>query len=259
MISSSDSITADHQPEHGTSSRSRRIVLFGFNKKLKWSTFINYNARSHILLTSGTHSSLLLLPQLCLKIHHSLTQITYHPLPTLSTLTSPLSAPPTSTLTIFYQLLHLFFIIQPHSLCTQQLLNGVRMLLLLSNQTALLGQTNYLLLPLLLAVLSSPIHCVFFATLPLLVLCSQPLGSVPLSSLCTKVETMPQLRTTVPSLFSQFLAKFLRSRFISSFHYILTHTTYCILFSLDSALPTQPKLFSTALTSGIKPLTPRNI
>ena len=50
----------------------------------KWSIFINYYARSHILLTSGTHSSLLLLPQLCLKIGHHLTQITHHPLPTLN-------------------------------------------------------------------------------------------------------------------------------------------------------------------------------
>ena len=80
VIRSSDSIAAIHQPEDGTSSRPRGIVLFGFKAKLKWSIFINYYARSHILLTSGTHSSLLLLPQLCLKIGHPVTQITYHPL-----------------------------------------------------------------------------------------------------------------------------------------------------------------------------------
>ena len=136
----------------------------------------------------------------------------------------------------------------------------MRMLLLLSNQTALLGRINYLLLPLLLVVLSSPIHCVLLSTLLFLVLCSRSLGSVPLSSLFTKVETVPHLQTTVPSLFSQFPAKFSRSTLISSFHNIFTHTTCSILFSLDSALPTQPKLFfSTALTSGIRPLTPRSM
>ena len=132
--------------------------------------------------------------------------------------------------------------------------------MLLSNQTALLGLTNYLLLPLLLVMLSSPIHCVLLSTLPLLVLCSQPLGSVPLSSLFTKVETMPHPQTTIPSLFSQFLAKFSRSTFISSFHIIFTPTTCSILFSLDSTLSTQPKLFYfIALTSGIRPLTARSI
>ena len=84
MIDSSGSITATHQLEHGISPRPKGIVLFGFKGKPKWSIFINYYARSHILLTSGTHSSLLLLPQLCLKIGHHLTQITHHPLPTLN-------------------------------------------------------------------------------------------------------------------------------------------------------------------------------
>ena len=86
--------------------------MFGFKGKLKWSIFINYYARSHILLTSGTHSSLLLLPHLRLKIGHHLTQITDQPLPTLSTPTSPLSAPPFSTLTILHYRLHLF--LTPH-------------------------------------------------------------------------------------------------------------------------------------------------
>ena len=257
MIDSSGSIAATHQLEHGTAPRPKGIVLFGFKRKPKWSIFINYYARSHILLTSGT---LLLLPQLRLKIGHPLTQITHHPLPTLSTPTSPLSAPPFSTLTILHHQLHLFLTPHPHFLCTQQLLNGVRILLLLSKQTALLGRINYLLLPLLLVVLSSPIHCVLLSTLPLLVLCSWPHGSVPLSSLFTKVETVPHLRTTVLPLFSQFPAKFSRSMFISTFHNIFTPTTYSILFSLDSALPTQPKLFfSTVLTISIRPLTPRSM
>ena len=187
VIGSSDSITATHQLKHGTSSRSRGIWLFGFKAKLKWSIFINYYARSHILLTSGTPSSLLPLPQLRLKLGHPLTQI-------------------------------------------------------------------------LLAVLLSPIHCVLLSTPPLLVLFSRPLGSVPLSSLFTKVDTMPHPRTTIPSLFSQFLVMFLRSTIISSFHNIFTPTTCSILFSLDSALPTQTKLFfSTALTNGIRPLTPRSM
>ena len=64
----------------------------------------------------------------------------------------------------------------------------------------------------------------------------------------------------VPSLFSRFPAKFSRSMFISSFHNISTPTTCSTLFSLDSALPTQPKLFSsTALTNGIRPSTPRSM
>ena len=104
-----------------------KAVLFGFKGKLKWSIFISYYARSHILLTSGT---LLLLPQLRLKIGHPLTQITHHPLPTLSTPTSPLSALPPSTLTILHHPLHLFLIAHPPFPCIQQLLNGARMLLL---------------------------------------------------------------------------------------------------------------------------------
>ena len=107
-------------------------------------------------------------------------------------------------------------------------------------------------------VISYP--CVLLSTPPLLVLFSRPLGSVPLSSLFTKVEIVPHPRTTVPSLFSQFLVKFSRSMFISSFHNIFTPTTCSILFSLDSTLHTQTKLFfSTALTSGIRPLTPRSM
>ena len=69
-----------------------------------------------------------------------ITQTTHHPLPTLSTPTSPLSAPLPSTRIILHLLLHLFLIQHPPSLWTQQLLNGARMLLLLSNQTALLGR-----------------------------------------------------------------------------------------------------------------------
>ena len=46
-----------------------KAVLFGFKGKLKWSIFINYYARSHILLASGTHSSLLLLLQL--RLHEN--------------------------------------------------------------------------------------------------------------------------------------------------------------------------------------------
>ena len=66
--------------------------------------------------------------------------------------------------------------------------------------------------------------------------------------------------STVTSLFSPFPAKFSRSKFISSFHNIFTPTTCSILFSLDSALTTQPKLFfSTTLTSGIRPLTPKSM
>ena len=126
--------------------------------------------------------------------------------------------------------------------------------MLLSNLTELLGWTNYILLPLLLAVLSSPIHCVLLSTLPLLVLCSQPLGSVPLSSFFTKVETMPHPRTTVPSLFSQFLATFSRRMFISSFHNIFppplnllyplqsrfcpSHSTQTLLHCLDRCYKT---------------------
>ena len=37
--------------------KAQRNVLFGFKTKLKWTIFINYYARSHILLTSGTHPS----------------------------------------------------------------------------------------------------------------------------------------------------------------------------------------------------------
>ena len=59
------------------------------------------------------------------------------------------------------------------------------------------GPTNYLLLPLLLAMLSSPIHCVLISTLPLLVQCSRPVGSVPLASLFTKVEAVPHPQATV--------------------------------------------------------------
>ena len=63
-----------------------------------------------------------------------------------------------------------------------------------------------------------------------------------------------------PISLSQFPAKFLRSTFISNFHDIIMLTTCSILFSVDSALPTQPKLFfSTALTSGIRPKTPRSM
>ena len=144
-------------------------------------------------LISGTHPSSLLLPQVPLKIEQNLTKITHHPLPTLSTPTSSLSAPPPSalTLTIFYYPLHLLLIPHLPSPCVQQLLSGTRKLFLRSNQTALLGQTTYLLLPLLLAALSSPINCVPLSTPPLLVLFSRPLGSVPLSSLFTKVETEP--------------------------------------------------------------------
>ena len=142
VIGSSGSITATHQLKHGTSSRPKGIVLFGFKGKPKMECFHQLLCTSHILLTSGTHSSCLLLPQLHLKIGHPLIQITHHPLPTLSTPTSPLSAPPFSTLTILHYRLHLFLTPHPHFLCTQQLLNGVRMLLLLSNQTALLGRIN---------------------------------------------------------------------------------------------------------------------
>ena len=149
--------------------------------------FIHYYARNHILLTSGTHSSSLLLPQVPLKIGQPLIQITHHSLPTFSTYNTPLSAPPPSALTISHHPPHLLI---PHlpSPCIQQLLTSSRKLLLPSNQTALLGPTTYLLLPLLLATLSSPIHCVPLSTPPLLVLFSGPLGSVPLSNFFKKVR-----------------------------------------------------------------------
>ena len=67
-------------------------MLFGLKGRLKWSTLINYCVRSRILLTSGTHLSLLLPLQSHLRIGHPSTQTTLHPLPTLSTPTSPLSA-----------------------------------------------------------------------------------------------------------------------------------------------------------------------
>ena len=155
--------------------------MFGFKGKLKWSIFINYYARSHILLTSGTHSSLLLLLQL--RLHENWLSFNLNnPSSIANTLNSHFtsSAPPPSTPTILHHPLHLFFIPHPPCLCTQQ-----------------------------------------------------PLGSVPLSSFFTKVETMPHPRTTVPSPFSQFLAKFSRSTFISSFHNIFTPTTCSILFRLE--------------------------
>ena len=135
-----------------TSLRPRGIMLFGFKEKLKWTIFINFYAISHILLTSGTTSCLLLLPQAHLKNGHPLTQTTNHPLPTLSPPTSPLSAPPHSAPTILHHPLYLFFIPHLPSPCIHQLLNDARMPLLPSNQTALLGQTNYFLLPLLLTM-----------------------------------------------------------------------------------------------------------
>ena len=84
-----------------------------------------------------------------------------------------------------------------------------------------------------LAVLLSPIHCVLLSTPPLLVLFSRPLGSVPLSSLFTKVDTMPHPRTTIPSLFSQFLVYkgFEKHDHIQLSQYLHTHN---LLYPLQS-------------------------
>ena len=89
----------------------------------------------------------------------------------------------------------------------------------------------------------------------------KPLWCINICDGCLQADARIKFRqSTVTSLFSPFPAKFSRSKFISSFHNIFTPTTCSILFSLDSALPTQPKLFfSTALTSGIRPLTPRSM
>ena len=134
MIGYSDSIAAILQLEHGTSSRPRRI-MFGFRGRLKWSTLINYCVRSHILLASGTHLNLLLPLQFHLRIGHPSTQTTLHPLPTLTTPTSLLLAPPLSSPTIFHLLL-IPFLSSPF---IQQLLSGMGMILLPSNQTVPLG------------------------------------------------------------------------------------------------------------------------
>ena len=149
-------------------------------------------------------------------------------MPTLSTPTSPLSAPPPSTPTILHHPLHLFLILHLPSPCIQQLL------------------TIYLLLPLFLAQLSSSIHCVPLSTPPLFVLFSPLLGSVPLSSLFAKVEFVPHPQT-IPSHLSipDSQQGSGEARSYPAFTTSPT-TTYSTLFSLDFTLPTQPKVFSTA-------------